>query len=229
MQQKYLSFTVESLKPIIEALIFVSEEPLTINKMVEIVKAEKALIKEAVYELIEDYDKNGRGMEIIEVAGGFKMKTRTEFSKWISELYTTRKKVRLSIPALETLAVIAYKQPITKAEIEQIRGVNIGGTLKTLLERDLIKILGKKEAPGRPIMYGTTKTFLELFGLKDLSSLPTLKEFSELGFDLSDSQSEETNKGEEENEGETTENNSGSGDSVAQESGIPDNGGESKG
>ncbi len=227
--QKHFSFTVDSLKPLLEALIFVSEEPLTIDRITEIVSgAEKGLVKEAVYVLMEEYEKNGRGVEIIEIAGGFKMKTRAEFSQWIGALFTTKKKTRLSIQALETLAVIAYKQPITKAEIEQIRGVNIVGTVRTLLERNLVKILGKKEAPGRPIMYGTTKEFLEYFGLKNISSLPTLKEFSELG--LSEVR-DEVSEGEEEKSesGETAEDFGGSGDSVPQESGIDDNGGESQG
>ena len=227
--EKYFSFTVDSLKPLIEALIFVSEEPLTIEKITEIIDGvQKDLVKESIYGLMEDYERNGHGIEIVEIAGGFKIKTRTEFSQWISLLYTKKKKTRLSIQALETLAVIAYKQPITKAEIEQIRGVNIVGTLRTLLERDLVKILGKKEAPGRPIMYGTTREFLESFGLKNLSSLPTLKEFSELGL------SEVKDDGEEKSDGniqesETAEDSVGCGDSIAQEGGVDDNGGESQG
>lgn len=227
--QKYFSFTVDSLKPLIEALIFVSEEPLTVDKITEVIEgAKKDLVKEAVYGLMEDYEKNGRGIEVVEIAGGFKIKTRTEFSKWISVLFTKKKKTRLSIQALETLAVIAYKQPITKAEIEQIRGVNIVGTLRTLLERDLVKILGKKEAPGRPIMYGTTKEFLEYFGLKNISSLPTLKEFSELGLSEVQGDSEEKNDGSIE-ESETAKDSVGCGDSLAQKSRVDDNGGESQG
>jgi len=225
--QKHFSFTVDSVKPLIEALIFVSEEPITIEKITEIIDgAKKDLVKESVYELMEDYERNGRGIEIVEIAGGFKIKTRTEFSQWISLLFTKKKKTRLSIQALETVAVIAYKQPITKSEIEQIRGVNIVGTLRTLLERNLVKILGKKEAPGRPIMYGTTKEFLENFGLKNISSLPTLKEFSELGLSEVKEEGEEKSDGNVE-ESETAEATVGSGDSITQESGIDDNRGES--
>lgn len=197
--QKSFSFTSDSLKPVVEALIFVSDEPLSIDRIAEIIPGtEETLIREAISALIGDYEREGRGIQIIEVAEGFKMCTRAEFSSWISALFTEKKKARLSTQALETLAVIAYKQPITKAEIEQIRGVNIGGTIKTLLDRNLLRILGKKEAPGRPIMYGTTRDFLEYFGLSDLSALPTLKEFSELGLneEITFAESEQLQSGE---------------------------------
>jgi len=141
-------------------------------------------LRSAILQLQEEYEKNKKGLHIIEVANGYKMCTRSEYSNYVTKLFTHRKKAKLSPQALETLAVVAYKQPITKAEIEEVRGVNTIGVLKTLLDRNLIKIMGKKDVVGRPIIYGTTREFLEYFGFKDLTDLPTLKDFSE--FDLGD-------------------------------------------
>ena len=181
--------TFDEIKAIAEALIFVSDIPLSINKINEVLdKTDVATIKTAILQLQDEYEKGGKGIQIIEVANGYKMCTRSEYSDYVTKLFTHRKKAKLSAQALETLAVIAYKQPVTKPEIEEIRGVNIIGVLKTLLDRNMIKILGKKDAVGRPILYGTTREFLEYFGLKDLTDLPTLKDFSE--FDLGEIKNE---------------------------------------
>ncbi|OGL38980.1 MAG: SMC-Scp complex subunit ScpB [Candidatus Schekmanbacteria bacterium RIFCSPHIGHO2_02_FULL_38_11] len=181
--------TFDKIKAIAEALIFVSDIPLSINKINEVLdKTDVATIKTAILQLQDEYEKGGKGIQIIEVANGYKMCTRSEYSDYVTKLFTHRKKAKLSAQALETLAVIAYKQPVTKPEIEEIRGVNIIGVLKTLLDRNMIKILGKKDAVGRPILYGTTREFLEYFGLKDLTDLPTLKDFSE--FDLGEIKNE---------------------------------------
>lgn len=169
------------LKPIVELLLFVSREPLAVGKIREIVEVrDQGRILSAIRELQEEYFKNGHGLQIVEVAGGYQMVTRSEFAPWIKRLEKMEAPSRLSRSALEVLAIIAYKQPITRSEIETIRGVDSTGVIKTLLDRRLIKITGKKSIAGRPLMYGTTKGFLEAFGLKDLSELPSLKEFSEM-------------------------------------------------
>jgi len=181
--------TFDEIKAIAEALIFVSDIPLSINKINEVLDmVDIATLKSAILQLQEEYGDGKKGVQIIEVANGYKMCTRSEYSDYVTKLFTHRKKAKLSAQALETLAVIAYKQPVTKPEIEEIRGVNIIGVLKTLLDRNMIKILGKKDAVGRPILYGTTREFLEYFGLKDLTDLPTLKDFSE--FDLGEIKNE---------------------------------------
>jgi segregation and condensation protein B len=131
-------------------------------------------------EMIEEYKTAPRGFTLIEVGGGYQFRTRTEYAEWVKKL----KKIKpfaLSQPSLETLAILAYKQPVLRTEIEKIRGVDSGGVLRTLLEKKLIKILGKKDVPGKPLVYGTSKRFLEMFGLKDLSGLPTLKDLAGLG------------------------------------------------
>jgi segregation and condensation protein B len=138
-------------------------------------------VKQVLRCLQEDYEKAGRGVQLVEVAGGFQLVTRPEYAPWIKRLEKSKPAPKLSRSALESLAVIAYKQPIVRAEIEQIRGVETSGVLKTLLERKLVRIVGRKDEPGRPILYGTTKYFLQHFGLRDLSELPPLREFKELG------------------------------------------------
>ncbi|MFM7840561.1 MAG: SMC-Scp complex subunit ScpB, partial [Nitrospira sp.] len=126
-------------------------------------------------------DREGRGVQLIEVAGGYQIVTRLEYASWIKRLAKAKAAPKLSRSGLESLAIIAYKQPIVRAEIEQIRGVEVSGVLRTLLERKLIRMVGRKDVPGRPIMYGTTKLFLQQFGLSELSQLPPLREFKELG------------------------------------------------
>jgi len=167
-------------KSIIESILFIAGEPLTIDALKDIVELDMPEIERLVNELISEYSLKNSGLFILEVAGGVQMVTNPASAPWIKKLLATAVPTRLSQQSLETLAIIAYKQPIIKAEIEAIRGVNSDGVVKTLLERRLIKILGRKEVPGRPLMYGTTKDFLQSFGLKDLSELPTLKEFQEM-------------------------------------------------
>jgi segregation and condensation protein B len=169
-------------KAVIESLIFVSESPLSPDQIKEVLGEEvsKKEIERLLFELQEDCERTQRGVTLVEVAEGFQFRTRPQHAAWIKKLKKT-KPVALSRPALETLAIVAYKQPIVRADVEKIRGVDSGGVLRTLLERKLIRILGKKDVPGKPLVYGTSKQFLEMFGLKDLSSLPTLKDLEGLG------------------------------------------------
>ncbi len=170
----------EDLKPILESLIFASESALTFSAITSIIDgAEKSEIRSALKELIEEYKTRAGGIFIEEVAGGYQLRTNPENAPWIKRLFKTTAK-RMSRASMETMSIIAYKQPVTRGELEAIRGVDSGGVLSTLLERRLIKITGRKETPGRPVVYGTTKTFLETFDLKDLSCLPTLKEIQAL-------------------------------------------------
>jgi segregation and condensation protein B len=167
-------------KAIIESLIFASETPLTLDRIKEATGENKKDLQRLISELMEDYERSPRGFLLAEVAGGYQFRTRPEYADWIKRL----KKVKasgLSQPSLETLAIIAYRQPIVRTDMEKIRGVDSGGVLRTLLERKLIRILGKKDVPGKPLVYGTSPRFLEMFGLKDLSSLPTLKDLEALG------------------------------------------------
>jgi segregation and condensation protein B len=173
------------LKGIIEALIFASPEPVTMKTLVRLLDTEpKEDIAAALDELKQDYDRPG-GLQIVEVAGGYQIVTRPELHEWVRRLFHERTTQKLSVAALETLAVVAYKQPVTGPEIAEIRGVGISGVLATLMERKLIKIVGRKQVVGRPFLYGTTREFLERFGLNDLSDLPKVEDMSELlGFDL---------------------------------------------
>jgi segregation and condensation protein B len=165
------------LKGIIEALLFSSQEPVAIDRIKEVLGEENTVdIRKLIGELKAEYNQTNRAFMIIEIAGGFQTCTRPEYAVWLKKLYKSRQSQRLSIPALETLAIIVYNQPITRVEIESIRGVNVEGVLRTLLEKDLVKIRGRKEGVGRPIIYGTTRRFLEYFGLNSLSELPTLQE-----------------------------------------------------
>lgn len=163
-------------KAVIESLLFLSGEPLTLSSINEVIELPHAEIKRLLEELIMDYKERRGGLQIVEIAQGYQMVTSQECSEWIKKFKHINISTRLSLPALETLAIIAYKQPIIKAEIEQIRGVNSDSAIRTLHEKRLIKIMGRKEAPGRPFLYGTTREFLQYFGLKDLRELPTLKE-----------------------------------------------------
>lgn len=159
-------------KALIEALIFISENPLSLERIKEVLgEVQKKDLQRLLSELMEEYSRAARGFTLVEVAEGFQFRTRPEYAEWIKKLKKT-KPLGLSQPALETLAIIAYKQPLVRGEVEKIRGVDSGGVLRTLLEKKLIRILGKKDVPGKPLVYGTSKQFLEMFGLKDLSSLP---------------------------------------------------------
>ena len=169
------------LKSAIEALVFSSGNPLSLDRLKGIFEeATAGQIEEQVRLLQQEYIDRGSGLMLAEVAGGYQLATRPEHFEWIRKFRTVKTTTRLSKPALETLAIVAYKQPITRSEVEAIRGVNIGGIMRNLMERRLVKIVGKKDVPGKPMMYGTTPDFLQYFGLNDLSALPTLKEFQEL-------------------------------------------------
>ncbi len=171
----------QELKSAIESLLFVAGTPLSADRLkgvFEDVTIER--IEAQVLALRQDYEARGAGVMLAEVAGGHQLVTRPELAAWIRKYKSVKLSPKLSRPALETLAIIAYKQPITRMEIEAIRGVNIGGIVRNLMERRLVKIVGKKDVPGKPMMYGTSSEFLQYFGLKDLSALPTLKEFQEL-------------------------------------------------
>ena len=166
---------------IVEAVLFASDAPL---KAEEIARADESLdedrVEEAIRELQVFYDESERGFQIAEVAEGFQILTRPEFASYLERFDTVPRPSRLSGPALETLAIIAYRQPLSKAEIEDIRGVSADGVLNSLLERKLVRVVGRKEAVGRPLIYGTTKEFLQYFGLKDLADMPELKDLQQI-------------------------------------------------
>lgn len=166
-------------KKIIEALLFASEKPISAEQIKEALGGEEgASVKSLVDELNAEYKNSGRSFNIIEIAGGYQLATDPIYAPYLRKLYKSRREERLSAPALETLAVIAYKQPVTRADIEFVRGVNVDGVMKTLSERGLIKIVGRKEALGRPILYATTKEFLQYFGLSSIQDLPALRNVS---------------------------------------------------
>jgi segregation and condensation protein B len=170
------------LKAILEAMLFVSPEPLSLTRLVTVLgDVTKAEIEQVLRSLGDELEQEGRGVRLVEIAGGYRLVTKQEYSTWIKRLDKVKSTAKLSRSALESLAIIAYKQPIVRSEIEEIRGVETSGVVRTLLERKLVRIVGRKEVPGRPIMYGTTKFFLEHFGLNDLAQLPPLREFKELG------------------------------------------------
>ena len=178
---------MENLKHIIESLLFVAEGPLTVDKIKRITaQTETREINNALADLSAEYDARPGGFYLDEVAGGFQIRTRPEYNEWIRKLIQPRP-LRLSKAALETLVIIAYKQPIIRSDIEHLRGVDCGGVLRVLLERKLIRVLGRREIAGRPLIYATTKHFLEVFDLKNLKDLPTPKEIEELGASLTDS------------------------------------------
>jgi segregation and condensation protein B len=170
----------KSLKGIVESLIFVHDQPLSLDRLALILEEyERAEIRIALEDLMEEYGFGERGIILTQVAGGYQFRTRPDHADYVRRL-TKSKGVKFSQSALETLAIIAYRQPITRAEVEYLRGVDSGGVMKSLLEKKLLKILGKKEVPGKPLIYGTSREFLELFDLKDLNQLPSLKEIQEL-------------------------------------------------
>lgn len=164
------------IKPILESLFFVSDSPIRIETLVEILpESNEEAILEGIHRIKTEYEDHSKGVELAEVAGGYQFRTKPKWAGWVHRLKKA-KPVKLSRSALETLAIVAYRQPVIRPEIEEIRGVDSGWVLRTLLEKDLIKMTGRKDIPGRPIIYGTTKTFLEHFGLNALSDLPTLRE-----------------------------------------------------
>lgn len=169
-------------KAVLEALLFASERPLTLEQIKSVFDGSLSTedVRLLLGELKSEYETSGKGMRIAEVAGGFQMITASLFAPFLKKLYKERRQDKVSKPALETLAIIAYKQPITKFEIESLRNVNIDGVIGSLLEKNLIRIAGRKKAPGRPHVFATTRQFLEHFGLKSLDELPKMEDFSSL-------------------------------------------------
>src|SRR5262249_40951990 len=213
------NMTPQEIKPIVESLIFASGTPVSLRRLAEVIGVAQAEVKPALASLQEEYTAPGRGIALAEVAGGYQFRTVAEYADFVKTL-VREKPNRLSRAALETLAIIAYRQPITKAEIEVVRGVDTDGVLNSLLTKKLIRVMGRKDVPGRPWVYGTTPQFLELFGLSDLSSLPPLPEiheptvnpYSEIELDTS---------------GTITEDSEPSGDLLASDGGADDSGGTS--
>jgi segregation and condensation protein B len=170
---------VDEIKSIIEALILASESPLSVDKIADvIVTTNKKEIEYQLKEMVYEYQERRGGICLQAVAGGFQFRTRSDLSPWIKKLKGLRS--LLTPASLETLAVIAYRQPVVKSDIDNIRGVDAGGAIKKLLEKKLIRIMGRKDVPGKPMIYGTTKKFLEVYNLQDLSDLPTLQELKEI-------------------------------------------------
>lgn len=167
------------LRQQVEACIFASDSPVTLDRLSLLLEQPRAAVRTVVEQLLAEYSAAARGFYLAEVAGGYQFRTHAELAPWLRKLSKDRP-FRFSQAALESLAIIAYRQPVTRAEVEYLRGVDSGGVMKSLLEKNLLRILGKKDVPGRPLMYGTSRHFLEFFGLKELRDLPTLKEFSAL-------------------------------------------------
>ncbi|MCP5002449.1 MAG: SMC-Scp complex subunit ScpB [Planctomycetes bacterium] len=167
----------EEIKRIVEALLFSVHEPIPIRKMVEIIEdSDQKQIKEAISQLGREYDSYDRAFQIEEIANGFQLLSRPEYHEWVSKLVKKKNDGKLSQSSLETLAIIAYKQPIIRADIEAIRGVQSGQIIRTLIEKDLVKIAGRDEVLGRPLLYGTTRKFLEHFSLNSINDLPKVEE-----------------------------------------------------
>ncbi len=186
----HLGSSIPSVKEIIEALFFATDEPLTLRQVIDIFnlldegerprRINEETILGHVETLNQEYEQTGRSMRIVKVAGGYQFATLPKFAIWLGKMLKEKSKRKLSVSALESLAVIAYKQPVTKPEIEAIRGVNADYVLRTLLERSLVAIVGRAATPGRPLLYGTTREFLKHFGINDLSELPKPREIDEL-------------------------------------------------
>jgi segregation and condensation protein B len=170
----------EDIKSILESLLFVADGPLTIQRLSEVLEGvEKEDVRSTLDELQAELENSRRGVRLVEVAGGYQLRTAKVNAEWVKKFLGGRP-ARMGRATLETLAIIAYRQPITRAEIEAIRGVDVDGVINTLLERSLIRAVARKDVPGRPFLYGTTPEFLQLFNLKDLTHLPTLKEMEEI-------------------------------------------------
>jgi segregation and condensation protein B len=171
----------DATKSTIEALIFSSDHPLAIEQIKKVLdNLETPEIRSIIEQLKSEYEGGARGIRIMEVAGGFQMTTAPDYATFLKKLYKQKRTERLSRPALETLAIVAYKQPVTKLEIESLRSVNIDGVMENLIDKGLVRIAGRKKAPGRPLVYGTTRQFLEHFGLKSLDELPKIENFGNL-------------------------------------------------
>lgn len=167
------------LKSILEALLFAAPGPVRLEHLALAADVESGLVAPLLDELAEEYRRSGRGFVLVALAEGYQLRTRPEHAEMVRRLQSSRP-VRMSRAALEALAIIAYRQPVTRADIDYLRGVDSGGVIKSLLDKRLVRIVGKKDIPGRPLIYGTSREFLEFFGLQSLDDLPTLKEFTEL-------------------------------------------------
>jgi segregation and condensation protein B len=178
--EQRIARTPAELVALVEALIFVADEPITTKLIADVLEEEKDAVRAAVEQLQAEYESRESGLQVREIAGGWHLATRTEFHDEIRKFLKTRPSAKLSLASLETLAVIAYKQPVTVPEILEIRGVQSATSIKTLLDKRLIVAKGRKETVGRPMMYGTSKEFLLQFGLKDLSELPSIEDFEDL-------------------------------------------------
>jgi len=168
------------MKPVAEALLFASDEPVPAARLAQLLGkgADAKTVRKLVDDLNAEYAGQGRAFEVVEIAGGFQLLTRPEFKDWIAELHRHRRQDKLTPSAVETLAIVAYKQPIQRATVDDIRGVQTGPLLRSLLERGLIKVVGRQNVPGRPILYGTSRLFLQHFGLKSLKDLPRVAELA---------------------------------------------------
>lgn len=200
---KDINEQLQHVKGVVESLLFVNERPVTIDQIKKVLETVGAAdIKKAITILQDGYEDRKGGIMIVEIAGGYQMLSNPAYASYLRSFYKTKHKEKLSKPALESMAIIAYKQPVTRSDIELIRGVNSDGVVAHLLNKELIKVIGRKDVPGRPYLYGTTKQFLEYFGLKSVDDLPTLEEFPIL------QPAEESNIIEVDDEGETVEDSS---------------------
>ena len=169
----------EDLQKIIETLLFITDRPVKVSRLVDVIENTTAKeVREAITKLQDDYMVRGSAVQILEIAGGFQMCTKPEYGRWVRRLYNEKMTTRLSNAALETLAIIAYKQPLTRAEMEAIRGVDVAGPLEKLLDRGLVRVVGRKDTMGHPMVYGTTDEFLRMFGLNKVAELPDLQVFA---------------------------------------------------
>jgi segregation and condensation protein B len=183
------------IKAVIEAMLISTEEPLALEQMRQVFdNMDVAEIKAALNDLKQEYESTQRSFEINEVAGGYQIGTKIKFAKYLRKLFSNKHTDRLSKPSLETLAIIAYKQPVTRLDVEEIRGVNVDGVVRSLLEKGLIKIKGRKEVIGRPFLYGTSNLFLKYFGLKTLADLPPIEQFKEVADEMMQEENNKTNE-----------------------------------
>lgn len=167
-------------KRVIEALLFATDAPISLAKLRSLLgEVDNKILRQLMAELKEEYERDEHSFSLIEVAGGYQIYTRPEYAKWVQELFRGKRVAKLTAAALETLAIIAYKQPIIRGDIEAIRGVNVDGVMATLTERSLVAVVGRDERPGRPLLYGTTPEFLRYFGLSSLSDLPKIEELED--------------------------------------------------
>lgn len=178
---------MDNLRKVVEACVFAADSPLTLDRLATLLEKSKSEIKMIIEGLQQEYSNPERGFYLAAIAGGYQFRTHAELAPQLRRLNRDRA-ARFSRAAMETLSIIAYRQPVTRAEVEYLRGVDSGGVMKTLLDKNLLRILGKKDVPGRPLMYGTSRHFLELFGLQSLNDLPTLKEFSALDLELTEAE-----------------------------------------